>query len=75
MLIQIAFLSKLLTTTIDWTLERFFLGVRSEVIEEIVPFFEVPFAVFVLAEEHLTPALALILEVSHILKSSQTWNI
>ena len=48
-LIQVALLSERLAAAKDWADKRFLLGVGSEVIEKIVPFFEASRACFELA--------------------------
>jgi hypothetical protein len=48
-LIQVALLSERLAAAKDWAYKRFLLGVRSEVIEKIVPFFEASSACLVFA--------------------------
>jgi hypothetical protein len=45
-LIQVALLSEGLAAAKDWADKRFLLGVRSEVIEKVVPFFEASSACF-----------------------------
>ncbi len=48
-LIQVALLSERLAAAKDWADKRFLLGVGSEVIEKIVPFFEASSACLIFA--------------------------
>lgn len=75
MLIQITFLGKWLGAPIDGTYIRLLLSVRSQVIKKIVPLFESSVALFMLANEHLSPPFAFRFEVFYILKSAHTRNV
>ena len=70
MLIQVALLGEGLATPKDRTHEGFFLGVATQVVEKIVPFFETSLAAMELTQEDLGPSFALWLEVFDIFERS-----
>ena len=66
--VKVALLSERLAAAEDWAHKRLLLGVRAEMIEEIVPLFKASCAGFELIQENLCPPLALRLEIFYILK-------
>ncbi len=70
MLIQVTLLGEGLATAKDRTHKRFFLGVATQVVEKIVPFFETSLAAVELTQEDLGPSFALWLEVFDIFERS-----
>ena len=65
-LVKIALLSKRLAAAQNWTYIRFFLGVRSQVIEKIVPFLKTSLAVMKLTEKNLGPSLTFRLKIFNV---------
>ena len=71
MFVQITFLRKLVLAAIYRTVIGSLLGVRSQVVEKIVPLFEAFFALFELTKEDLAPTLGVGSQISHIFISFQ----
>ncbi len=59
MFIEVGFLGKVLRAVVIWALVWSLLSVDSEVVEEIVPFPEVPVTIFVLALQYFNASLGL----------------
>jgi hypothetical protein len=70
MLVKVALLGEGLAAAKDWTHEGLLLGVTSQVIEKIVPFFETSLAPIELAQEDLGPSLAFRFKVFDIFERS-----
>lgn len=81
MLVQIAFLSEALPTSFYWTKEWLLTCVRSQMVKQIMPFFEtlitglLSIAGLVLTEENLGPPFAVIFVVLYVLKGKDAWNV
>ena len=68
MFVKIAFLSERLAASEDRANKGFFLSMRSQVVEQIMPFLEASAASFELAQKYLCPSLTFRLEVFNIFK-------
>lgn len=75
MLVKIALLSEGLIASENWTNEWLLLCVRTQMVEEVVPFFKDTSAVLVLAKENLSPPFAFRFKVFNIFKCAHIRHV
>lgn len=73
-LVEIALLRECLAAAEHRAREGFLLGVRTQVVEQIVPLLESLWALAVLADERLSPTLTFFFEVLYVLEGPEAWN-
>jgi len=73
--VEVALLSERLAASEDRAHKGLLLGVRTQVVEKIMPFLEASAAGFELTQENLCPSLALWLEVFNIFECAQIRNV